>query len=218
MYHGHLNKFFGWCCKKGVAKINPVLHISMETPQKRDVYFSDESFKAVNTAMLESDDQHNGKMAHGYMKLLYLLYQRGTDVRLLRKDQIATQEIPFKPTKTARTSGAKVSVPITDEAREVIEWLKSITTVKSMYLFHDIDGLPLTARDMGKEFRKACRKCKIKGVTLKDIRAKAATDAKKKYGMGQIQTALAHADGSTTRDYVRSREVPVSEVVLRLPK
>lgn len=50
----------------------------------------------------------------------------------------------------------------------------------SFYIFHSKDGQPLTAQDMGKEFRKACRKAKVKGVTLKDIRAKAATDAKKR--------------------------------------
>lgn len=219
MYHGHMNKFFGWCCKKGVAKINPVLHISMESPKTRDVYFEDAAYKAISAAMLKSDDEHNGKMAKGYMDLLYLFYQRGTDVRLIRKDQITDAGILFKPTKTERSSGAKVLVPVSSEANTVIDWLKSITSAKSMYLFHNRNGEPLTARDMGKEFRKACRKAKISGVTLKDIRAKAATDAKKAgHSMEQLKDGLAHRDVATTDGYIRSREVPVSQLVLTLPK
>jgi hypothetical protein len=48
-------------------------------------------------------------------------------------------------------------------------------------------------------------------ITLKDIRAKAARDAKKRgYGEAQIQVALAQADLKSTRSYVRRRELPVS--------
>ncbi|WP_206756835.1 hypothetical protein, partial [Streptococcus agalactiae] len=60
---------------------------------------------------------------------------------------------------------------------------------------------------------------KVSGVTLKDIRAKAATDAKKAgYSMEELQVALAQTDQSTTKVYVRTRETPVSRVELTLPK
>lgn len=218
-YRGHLSKFFEWCCKRGLMSINPVLHISMTPPKRHDVYFTDEQYKAIHEALGQSDDKHNGRMTQGYMDLLYLFYQRGTDVRLLRKDQISADGILFKPTKTERSSGAKVLVPVSEEAQKVIDWLKSITDARSIYLFHDRNGQPFTAQDAGKEFRKACRKAKISGVTLKDIRAKAATDAKRQgYSMEQIKDGLAHMDEATTKGYVRSREVPVSQIVLKLPK
>jgi integrase len=67
-------------------------------------------------------------------------------------------------------------------------------------------------------FKRACVRVGIKGVTSKDLRAKAATDATKQgYQEKQLQTALAHTDGATTRVYIRGREVSVSEVVLKLP-
>jgi hypothetical protein len=54
---------------------------------------------------------------------------------------------------------------------------------------------------------------------LRDIRAKAATDAKKQgYADAQLQAALAHTDAATDRNYVRTRKVSVSEVGSRLPK
>lgn len=55
-------------------------------------------------------------------------------------------------------------------------------------------------------------------MTLKDIRAKAATDAKARgYDDAQIQVALAHADLKSSRDYVGRRQLPISETTMQLP-
>lgn len=57
------------------------------------------------------------------------------------------------------------------------------------------------------------------GKILKEMRAKATTDAKKAgYSMGELQVALAQTDQSTTKGHVRTRETPVSRVELKLPK
>jgi integrase len=54
--------------------------------------------------------------------------------------------------------------------------------------------------------------------TIKDIRAKPMTDAKRSgYDLDALQVARAHADRSTTDGYIKSREVPVSSVVLHFP-
>jgi len=53
---------------------------------------------------------------------------------------------------------------------------------------------------------------------VKNIRAKALTDAKKAgCHIDELQVAGAHADRSTTEDYIKQRVVPVSAVRLRLP-
>ncbi len=56
-------------------------------------------------------------------------------------------------------------------------------------------------------------------VLVISIRAKAASDAAKQgYTTAEIKVALAHTDEATTRDYIREQAVPVSAVVIKLPK
>lgn len=223
LYRGLLSKFFAWACRYGHATTNPARDVTVEAPKKRKVYITDKQYLDVKAQLLSApDDQspgHNESMVAGLMDLYYLMYQRGTDVRLLRTNELDADEIEFTPTKTENSSGATVRVAVTQDMRDVVTKLKKIAKLRSIYLIHDEQGQPLTSRKARDIFAKACNKAGICGITLKDIRAKAATDATKAgYSESQLQTALAHTDGSTTRDYIRNRETPVSEVVLRLPK
>ena len=53
---------------------------------------------------------------------------------------------------------------------------------------------------------------------IKDIRAKAMTDAKRSgYDLEALQVAGTHTDRSTTEGYIKSREVPVSTVGCTFP-
>lgn len=218
LYRGHLSKFFGWCCRRGIMDRNPAREITVATPKKRKVYFDNQQYIDVKAAMLDSGG-HNNEMIAALMDLYYLFYQRGTDVRLLRVNDLDGDNIKITPTKTENSSGASVRIPISQEARSVLERIKRIAKLRSIYLIHDEYGQPFTARKAYDIFKQACKRAGVSGVTLKDIRAMAATDAKSLgYTESQIQTALAHTDGSTTRDYIRSRDVPVSEVILTLPK
>lgn len=221
-YRSHLTKFFAWAARKGLINSNPAREVSVEAPQSRDVYITDAQYVAVRNALLIGKDGRktpSGEMVQCYMDLLYLLYQRGTEVRLLKWSDIQPGGILFKPTKTERTSGKKVLVPVGPDVEHVIERLRKIRKMRSVYLIHTQHGQPYTAHGIGAAFERACERAKVTGVTLKDIRAKAATDATNLgYSEEQLKTALAHTDASTTRNYIRTREVPVSEVVLSLPK
>lgn len=85
-------------------------------------------------------------MAQCYVDLLYLFYQRGADVRLLK--------------------------------------------MRSMYLIHTEHGQPYSAGGIRFLFDRARKRAGIQGVTLKDIRAEAATDADNQgYNESQLQTA-----------------------------
>lgn len=221
-YKGHLSKFFSWCCRRRLMNTNPANDVTVEAPKKRETYMTDEQYSAIQKALLVGNDgkpTRAGPMVQVYMDLLYLLYQRGTDVRLLKWDQVADTGILFRPTKTEKSSGARVLVPIGEDTRKVLERAKSLRRMASVYVIHTERGQPYTAHGIGSIFERACERAGVEGVTLKDIRAKAATDAKKAgYEERQLQTALAHTDPGTTRVYLRSREIPVSEVVLRLPQ
>ncbi len=223
LYRGHLSKFFAWACRKGIVKANPARDVTLKKPKKRKVYLTDEQYVAIKLALTESKDgkdpEHNNLMVACLMDLYYLLCQRGTDIRLLRVNQLDGEYIDFTPTKTKNSSEAEVSVPITDEVREVVNRIKRIAKLRSVYLLHDQYGQPFTSRLAGDTFKRACKRAEVSGIILKDVRSKAATDADKMgYTESQIQTALAHTTGSTTRDYIRRQNAPVSEVILKLPK
>ena len=59
----------------------------------------------------------------------------------------------------------------------------------------------------------------MEDATLKDIRAKAATDAKRMgYTKKEISVGLAHTGEGMTEHYLRGRDAERSSVELRLPK
>lgn len=223
LYKGHLNKFFFWACRRGIVKVNPVREVTIDTPKKRKVLMSDQVYIKIKKALLEANEKrkpsHNEVMTACLMDMYYLLYQRGTDVRLLRTTEMDGKEIKFVPTKTENTSGAEVRVIITDQMREVVARAKAVAKLRSIYLFHDKYGQPLDARLVGDIFQRACKRAGVSGYILKDVRSKAASDAKKAgYTEEQIKVALAHTTTDTTRDYIRGQDAPLSEVILTLPE
>ncbi|MFZ1319481.1 MAG: tyrosine-type recombinase/integrase, partial [Candidatus Nitrotoga sp.] len=79
-------------------------------------------------------------------------------------------------------------------------------------------GQPDTTHGIATLFIRACKRAKIEGITLKDIRSKASTDAiSQGYTMEQLQVSLAHTDSATTRGYVKNKVAPVNEIILSLP-
>ncbi len=221
-YKARLSDFFAWCCRKGLRSDNPCREVSVEKPAKRRRYITHEEFHAIRDALLIGVDgrpTQSGPMAQCYIDLLYLLYQRGTEVRLLKWSQIDGDVIHFIPTKTERSSGASVDVPVTKDVREVLERAKSLGRVKGMYVIHKPDGTPYTTRGIGSAWTRACERAGMEDATLKDLRAKAMTDAKKAgFTMKQLREAAAHTDEAMTEEYIKQRETPVSEVVLMIPE
>ncbi len=162
-----------------------------------------------------------------FVDLCYLTVQRSTDIRLLRLSQIdwQTRLIRFVPTKTEDSSGAAVDWPITPEIEAVLkraEELRRRVKVQSItddYVILDQDGQPKTADACLQAWREAMVRAKLahKNYTVKDI-AKAMTDARRAgYDLDALQVAGTHTDRSTTEDYIKQREVPVSIVRLNLP-
>lgn len=220
-YRNFLSQFFEMCCRKGLLNTNPAREVSVEKPKRRTVYISHENFLAMRAALLigpGGKPTRTGEMIQCYMDLLYLLYQRGTDIRLLRWDQIGPDGIEFTPTKTERSSGLQVKVPIGKDTRAVLEKAKRLGKKKSDYVIQTEAGTPYTASGIGHLFRLACRRIGITNMTLRDIRAKAATDASNNgYADAQVQVGLTHTDPQMTGRYIKKRAVPVSEVVLNFP-
>jgi integrase len=224
VYLSRLSGFFKWACRKGFRTDNPCREISVEKPQKRMRYITDDEYIQIKDSILVGLDElptRSGLMVQCYVDLCYLLYQRVTEIRLLKWDQITDEGILFQATKTEKSSGAKVMIPISQAVQDVLNRAKQAypeRTKKSEYVIHTHELKPYTTTGIGSAWKRACMRIGIKDTTLRDLRAKAMTDAKQAgYSMEQICVGGAHTDEEMTEGYIKLRETPVSEVVLKLP-
>lgn len=223
IYLARLSDFFRWSIRRGLRTDNPCANIRAEKPEPRRRYLTDAEWSAVRDALLVGDDGKrtaSGPMVQVYIDLCYLLYQRTTEIRLLKWSQIDHESaaIRFTPTKTERSSGLSVEIPITPSVHEALDRARQLDDGKSIYVVHTGRGQPYTANGIGSAWRRACVRAGVENATLRDIRAKAATDAKKLgYTRKEISIGLAHTDEGMTQHYLRGRDAERSTVELILP-
>jgi integrase len=224
-YRTYLERFFTWSCGQGYRDGNPATSdvVVIIKPEKHFVTITGEQFWAVREAMITAvRGKRSGDMMQCYFDLTYLLGQRGGDVRILHRRDIdeAKGLIRVKPGKTERTSGLDVDLPITEEIQSVLNRLKTISRMDSMYLFHTADGQPFTASGLRSNFNRAMKRAGMLGqFTLKDIRSMSITNGSLAgYTLKQLQVNAAHAKGETTETYIKMHITPVSEVRMTMPK
>lgn len=239
-----LSGLFDWCIGKRMISANPCREVRLKKPKKRDTYIPDADFMAIRSNLVEytrktksgkvvATKMPAGDMVQCFVDLCYLTAQRSTEVRLLRWKRDAKDPggaswvdreagvIHFVPTKTEDTTAEAVDWPLTPEIEAVLERARSLGTVKGQYVIHSKNGQPYTANGLLSAWKRAAGRAELseKRYTVKDIRAKALTDAERAgYSMEQLKVAAAHADAKTTEIYVKARTTPVSEVRLHLPK
>jgi integrase len=162
-----------------------------------------------------------------YHDLCFLLYQRTTDVRLLRKAQITDGVIHFAPSKTLKSSGKEVDIPVTAAIQAVLDRAAALSKdiavkrgVISPFVIHTRQGASYTRSGIHSAYRRADEELHGKAIGLnpKALRPFAATIAKKLgYRLDQLQVGLAHTSQRTTEGHVQQHETPVSEIALNLP-
>jgi integrase len=220
-----LTGFFQWCREQRYYPgENPCNGIRIRIPKPRDVYITDEHF-----AMIRAELERN-PMILCLVDLCYLTAQRSTEIRALRwkredeKSNWVDRDngvIHFHPSKTRDSSGARVDWPITPDIDAVLEMARTSGKIKGPFVIHSRDGKAWRDTSALKVWREACNRAKLEkyGYTIKDIRAKSLTDAKKAgYDIDALMIAAAHADKSTTEIYFKDRTVPISNVRLAIPK
>lgn len=221
-YKSLLSKFFRWCVLNRLRADNPCDHVRGKSPPKRDRYITDDEFHAIRNALMIGADgleTRSGAMIQCFVDLCYLTAQRSTDIRLLKWSDVQGDTIRIKPTKTRGSSGASVEIPITHHIRKVLERARSIGTIKGMYVIHMLDGGGYTANGVRCAWQRACARAGITGATIKDIRPKRVTDAKRMgYSMEQLQDALAHGDIGTTQGYIKQRSSTINMLDFGLPE
>ena len=216
---------------KRYATTNPCAVLKFKNPPKRTTTATADSYHAVRDAMLIGADgrpTQMGEVGQCFMDLAYLTSQRLTDVRLVKKTQVAGGMITFRPSKTIHSTAKEVFIPMTPAIRAVLDRLESIQAamnrkrfvpIVTPYLITTRTGKPYSSSGIRSLWRRACERAGVEGLTLKDLRPTAASDAKKAgYTVEQIQQQLAHAELSTTEIYLRDRLPERSAVELALPR
>ncbi|MCC6530959.1 MAG: tyrosine-type recombinase/integrase [Burkholderiales bacterium] len=222
-YKARLSTFFRWTITKRLRTDNPCSEVWLKSPPKRDRYITDAEFTAIRGHVMTGKNGKptpSGPIARAFIDLCYLTAQRPTDIRRLMWSQVREEEglIAFRPSKTAGSSGARVLVRITPTIRNVLDQAKTFGGVRSVYVIRTRDGSPFTMSGIRSAWERACERACVKGATIRDLRPKALTDARRMgYAIEALQVAAAHTSVTTTEGYIKRFEEPVSPVELRLP-
>lgn len=223
VFKSRLSQFFAWACRKGLRTNNPAREISVEKGQRRMRYLTHDEFHKIRDAIMIGEDGRptpSGPMVQCYVDLVYLTMQRPTEIRLLKWSDVREADgvIFFRPTKTEKSSGASVEVAITPEIKAVLDRARGIGRISSFYVIHTLRGKPYTTAGIGEAWDRARGRAGIKDATIRDLRAKAITDAKKAgFQLDDIRVAAAHTNANVTKQYIKTQETQRSAVSIPMP-
>lgn len=142
----------------------------------------------------------------GFLELAYRTGQRPGDVLRMMRSDVRDGALWVSQAKT----GAKVRIAIVGPLAGLLDSLRGLPTrITSLYLIHNHRGQPLTLAAMQKRWDTVRRRIGADW-QLRDLRAKAATDA-----TGRAQDLLGHAAASTTDGYIRRVAGAIVEPVRR---
>ena len=107
---------------------------------------------------------------------------------------------------------------MTPAIRTVLDRAKKVARRDSAYVITTKPGEPYAPNGIGTAWKRARKRAGLEQLTLKDLRAKAITDAKLAgYQRKQLSVGAAHTSEDMTEHYIRIKETPVSEVIMSLP-
>lgn len=240
-----LSGFFQWCIDRGRIDTNPCREVKLKKPKARSVYITDDHFARIRAAMLTytyvirkdtslektiTATVQTGPMVQCFVDLCYLTAQRSTEIRSLTWAQVDREAgvIHFLPSKTEDSSGIAVDWPITPEIAAVLDRVRELDgglqRIGNLPVIHANSakkrGKPYGATAVRSAWDRACERAGLSdaGYTVKDIRGKAATDAKRAgYDLEEISVGLAHTDPKTTEIYLKQREVLLANLRLTVP-
>lgn len=152
--------------------------------------------------------EHAGPTLRAIMDVCYLTGQRIGDVLKIKYADFIEQGLYVKQQKT----GHEVIVAMSPDLEGVIKAARAIhTSIKGLTLFHSRKGTQLAYNTVRTQFNRALDKSGVKNVTLHDIRATAAKEAKNQGVDGMA--LLGHKSKKTHEIYLRERVIPVATPV-----
>jgi integrase len=132
--------------------------------------------------------------------------QRISDVLAIRRSDLTPEGIRFKQQKT----DAKGVVPWTSELRAVVDRAKGLGgNLTALTLLYNRRGRPLSYGSVFDQWKRARRAAGIPDARIHDLRAVAATWAKKQGK--NATTLLMHANAQQTERYLRDKEELIAD-------
>lgn len=188
---------------------NPFVGIRRHKQKARDRLVSADEYAAIYAKA--------GPRLRVIMDLCRLTGQRITAVLRIRRADLLPEGIRFPHHKTE----AKRTVKWNAELRAAVDRAKALYgNVTALTLFHSRRGKPPSYSTIREQWDRACKQAGIENAHLHDLRAVAATTAKRQ-GKNATQL-LAHTTPQQTERYLRGREEvlvegPVFDEVLDSP-
>jgi integrase len=187
---------FNHAVEKGAIDSNPALGVKRLPEPKRTRLPSKNEFELVYAKAVPR--------LQVVMALWRLSGQRVRDAMHIRMADLTDEGIAFTQQKT----GAKLTVAWNDELRAAIERAKAMRTrPDAAYLLHGRGGKKLDYGSIALQWQEACAAAGVKNFQRRDLRAVAATAAKKQ---GKNPTELlGHKNEGMTDRYIRDRDSPI---------
>lgn len=226
-HHVILGKLFKYAMMRGWRDDNPCegLDLSDFATHRRSVLITHEAIEKIRNAALTGKDGEPFDWGHSFVALIdlsYLLWQRQKDIRELTDFQFQGDKLVMTPSKTLKY-GSQVEIVITTDIRQVVVRAQDARRNRGIkqcaHLFPNLQGKPYTKSGIN-DFWTTCRR--IAGVDtrfmFKDIRALAATDAKRAGATDlELQNRLVHTSAKTSEIYVKERLPKESALHTTLP-
>lgn len=193
-----LKQVFVYAVEMQLCDSNPCIGISRHEEHERDRYISHEELTAIYA--------QSGDRLRAIIELLYYSAQRVDDVLKLGRAAVSDKGIDFRQKKTKTRLTVKASAGL-DQGVQLAKTLGPQGNIASFALLPGRTGKAADYRTVARQWVNACKAAGVEDAQLRDIRAKAITDAD---GEGLDPTALAgHASPAMTRRYLRNRKAKV---------
>lgn len=193
-----LRSVFQYALDVSYVTSNPCVGIKRHKELKRDRLFSVDELATIYQAA--------GPRLQAIISMLLLTGQRVGDVLALKRADLTDEGIQFRQQKT----GARVVIAWNPELREAVARAKALgKKVGALTLFYNRRGKTPDYRTVRLQWDTACEKAGVTDAHLHDLRAMAATWARRE---GKNPTALlGHTNVVQTQRYLRDREATVAE-------
>lgn len=193
-----LRQVFSYALEQQLITNNPAIGVERYTEAKRTRLISIDEYVAIYAKA--------GPRLQVIMDLLIRTGERINDVLKIHRTDLLPEGIRFIQQKT----GAKRVVPWKPELRAVTDRAKLLNgNIRSLTLLCNRRGKPPDYVTVNGQWNRACRAAGVENATIHDLRAVAATWAKKQ---GLDPTALlGHSSKAQTERYLRDREEVLAE-------
>lgn len=193
-----LRQVFAYALEQQRVPSNPAIGVRRHREAKRTRLISMEEYAAIYTKA--------GPRLQVIMDLLIRTGERINDVLKIRRADLLPEGIRFVQMKT----GAKRTVPWTPELRAVTDRAKLLNgNIRALTLLCNRRGKPPDYSTVKIQWDKARKAAGVANATIHDLRAVAATWAKKQ-GFNPT-LLLGHSSPAQTERYLRDREEVLAE-------